>query len=291
MKKIITALLFFSLSVSSCTLFPSDKDEYKTPELFLSHIAIERMHFESSKEGYDYSTPDYDKSVYYALKNIHEYEEISTMDNPSETYFLYEEIIPATSGPNIARMTIYENGYLEIYRKESLGKGYFFYYSFDAELAFDLNRLIEEKISFAIDEEKRAKDYANAIISMDNFFIDAKKQTSVLSSCSGESYIYDFYATIDVVNLMENITYELEDDRSSFGTCFRYNSSFSSRDGFNWSYHLSRSYDKVELWYYSSDALNREYTASLIYRLDSQKGRMMYENILSIAKATNINGL
>ena len=145
-KRILPLLLIFLCSLSGCE---TDEKDYKTPELFVAQLSKWECsrHYWSSL--YDLDIDDCDGIVLEELKKINKYEETDKVDNPSDRYVIYENWVPATSGPNIARMTIYIDGYLEIYRKESLGWGHYFYYSIDESLAVYLNEYIEELVKEA----------------------------------------------------------------------------------------------------------------------------------------------
>ena len=162
--------IFSIITLTSCDLFGSDADEYKTPELFLKKISsyTEKMSYTSSKEEYSVTLKDDDKFLYDLLTQINNYEEISNIKEPSEIYVTYEDWVPAMSGPNIARMTIYENGYLEIYRKQSLGADHFFYFDIDDELAYSINRQVEERILDSITAQKEAYEEAEEFYILDN---------------------------------------------------------------------------------------------------------------------------
>lgn len=152
-KRFLFVTSILAICLSGCMFnFSTDENDYKTPELFLEQVNNLGCHANIKSTKYDYQIGDCDFSIYNELKTIKDYTKISKIDSKSETYFYYEEWIPATSGPNIARMSIYDNGYLEIYRKQSLGSHHYFYFSFDSSLADSLNRFVENKISLAIEE-------------------------------------------------------------------------------------------------------------------------------------------
>lgn len=151
-KRYLFSVLIVTFSITSC-IFKTDENDYKTPELFLEQVKNLGCNAKIRSSKYDYQIGDCDFLIYDELKTIKDYINISSINDKSDTYFYYEDWIPATSGPNIARMTVYDNGYLEIYRKESLGRGHYFYFSFDKDLATFLNRFVENQIELAISEE------------------------------------------------------------------------------------------------------------------------------------------
>ena len=283
MKKINLLIILSPLLLSSCVFFQSDEDEYKTPELFLDKMSnISTIEMKSSKEGYQEIAPDYDKSVYYALSEIKEYEEITSIHDPSDIYFTY-----GIFNQNIATLSVYENGYIEIYRKQKYSSPHSFYYSFSPYLAASLNRLVEEKIKYAIEAKNDAEIEANNYANITNFFIDAKKNDYIYSLCADTNRIYDFKAYIDIVNKMEEATYTLSEEYISAGYLIRYGSNTIE---FPWMYSLLNTYKDILLMYNYSDKVNRSYTIEIRYTIDEDMGRDIYRYVLDIARRTNLNG-
>ena len=149
---------------SGCSLFrfSDDAKEFKTPDLFFAKAEQWECgaYYASSKIGLgpDFRVYDCDHTMLAEMQRITAYQEVSKPSDMSDVYFLYENWVPATSGPNIARMTIFENGYLEIYRKQSLGKHHYFYFSIDPDLAASLNRFAETNILEVKEEESRQSE-------------------------------------------------------------------------------------------------------------------------------------
>ena len=158
--RILLFALATALMTGGCRLFKGDEDEFKTPDLFFAKAEqwlCEGAYYASSKIGLEWQDRVYDcdHTMLAEMQRITEYQEVSRPSDMSDVYFLYENWVPATSGPNIARMTIFEDGYLEIYRKQSLGKHHYFYFSIDPELAASLNRFAETNILEVKEEESR----------------------------------------------------------------------------------------------------------------------------------------
>lgn len=279
------------MGLSACTLFPTDENEYKTPELFLNKAKDWDCAASYHISEENYYVDDCNKAIYQSLTTITEYKQISKIPNRDRLFFVYENVIPATSGPNIARMTVYNNGYLEIYRKQSLGSSHYYYYSFDETLAESLYTFAKDKIYFAIAAENTAREEAEAFANIGNFFIDAKAIDKVHSIVWGEVN-YDFYAEIDIVNMMYEITYtQTIYEETFFSTKFVYGASSYYFDYFHWELELHTSFNMVKLHYFYRDVLDRKYAVNLYYSIPEDEGRALYNYVYQYGKVHNINGV
>ena len=294
MRKGIVAICAAAVIVlCGCAFFKTDEEEYKTPELFFSHFEDDPSHciFESSKKDNPYRLFDWDGQVFDELSKIKDYEPIDRIEDPSEVYLVYGYIQPATSGPNIASMKVYSNGYFEIHRKQSLGSHHYYYYSIDADLAYSLNCFVEDRIDSLLNEEEEKKAEATKRANIENFLKEAKAQSQVQSICYGER-TYDFLAKKDVVELMEGLGYSLKATNNPLSTvCLRYNGYGASALGnFPWAYELSKSYDEVRLIHCYESHVG-EGVVSLSYEVDKTKGKALYDYAYSYAKDHNLNGI
>ena len=142
----MSAILVSALLCASCTFsFKTDEGDYKTPDLFFKQAENWGCgaRYYSSKRADGDVLRDCDSTLLNEMKAIKQYQAINQIEQKSDTYFVYEYLMSATSGPNIARMTVFENGYIEIYRKQSLGSPHSFFFSVDSSLAASLNRFVE----------------------------------------------------------------------------------------------------------------------------------------------------
>lgn len=149
MKK---AYSFLSLCLSSfvltgCSLFIDDgkwKDNYGTPELFLESIS-EDDHRESIFL-YDNNSNDIQDENYQIKKMIlsfSPFEKITKKHSETDRYFTYQAYWqPATSGPNYCTMSIWDDGFIKIDHKKSLGPHGYAYFQMDADKALILNDFV-----------------------------------------------------------------------------------------------------------------------------------------------------
>ena len=136
-----------SISLSACTLFNDDKwkDEYGSPELFLSQVGLlEDSHIEKI---YKYEMDDGDIDPDYIVKDkilaSGPFTQIKKKSSSSERYFTYQAYWqPATSGPNYCNMSIWDDGLITIHHKNSLGPHSYLYFSMSEEKAVKINDLV-----------------------------------------------------------------------------------------------------------------------------------------------------
>ena len=153
MKKCYLAIPLFitTISLSGCFFRFTDngewKKEYGTPELAINTVLnddyIPRIYL-YDKEN---QTKDEEYEIANYLLECAPFEEGKKKDNPVERYFTYEVFWQAaTSGPNYCHLVIYDDGYLILNYKKSLGKLNSFYYSFNSSKALELVDLVFTKI-------------------------------------------------------------------------------------------------------------------------------------------------
>lgn len=147
MKKTISLLtLSFSLlTLTGCFLFTDDgswKEEYGSPELFLQNVSEEHREsiFKYASEG---EMQDTDFQVKKAILASSPFKSVKKKEPVAERYFTYQAYwIPATSGPNYCQMSIWDDGFIRIDHKSSLGPHGYAYFQMDADKAVLLNDLV-----------------------------------------------------------------------------------------------------------------------------------------------------
>lgn len=136
MKKVMffIPLLITSIGLTGCSLFNDDswKKEYGTPELFLENIKEGLLYLYDNQN----QTTDTDDEIKTTLSLSGPYEETKTKKPTSEKYFTYQAYWqPATSGPNYCNMSVWDDGFIKIHHKNSLGPHQYTYFTMDAEKA------------------------------------------------------------------------------------------------------------------------------------------------------------
>ena len=147
MKRKLLAIPFIALSLTltACPFSLSENDEWKKslgkPELLLEN---------SKNESYVYlyedqhQYKDTNNIIREAIKEAAPFEEINSRSVPDDVrFFTYEASwIPATSGPNYEHLSIWQNGFVRIDHKKSLGSHKYLYFSIDEEKATTLVELV-----------------------------------------------------------------------------------------------------------------------------------------------------
>lgn len=140
----LLSLLPMTFMLSSCIFFRDDgswEKEFGTPELLLENAypkARVYLNGEDSKAG-AVSFLDEDKAINQAIKDSGPFAAVTERQPGSCRYFTYEaNWVPATSGPNYERLSIWEDGFVRIHHKTSLGPHVYRYFTMDEAKALAL---------------------------------------------------------------------------------------------------------------------------------------------------------
>ena len=134
-----------SISLTACTFSFGDNGEWKktygTPELLLENAKDEAYIYLYDNEG---QTKDTGNVIREAIKEAAPFESSSSKSKPKDIrYFTYEASwIPATSGPNYEHLSIWENGFVRIDHKTSLGPHKYLYFTMDEAKAASLVNMV-----------------------------------------------------------------------------------------------------------------------------------------------------
>ena len=285
-NKLKAFVIVIPLIIPSCTFFKTDEEEYKTPELFCFKAEGYEYSYDyySSRDGSDYELDDYDGTVLEELKKIKDYQSVSRKEDKTENYIVYQNIIPAMSGPNIARMSIYDDGYLEIYRKQSLGNHHYFAYTIDIDLAKFIIQYVEDKIDFAKTAEEEAYEKANQYAYIENFLIDSKKETAITNSAVRTGYGFTHFQDKTTINLIEKYQYELvEEETFNYeDTYFKYDVLPDVNNPERWTFELDKKFGSIYLTYEYKDAANRDGFIKRKYSMNKNDASSLYEEILEL---------
>ena len=138
-KIVYIPFICLSLCLTACPFRFDDGDEWKerygTPELLLENAKDEScvyLYEDEKQQGIDY-----ENIVREAIKDAAPFEESDNHSVPENVrYFTYEASwIPATTGPNYEHLSIWENGFVRIEHKSSLGPYEHLYFSVSEEKA------------------------------------------------------------------------------------------------------------------------------------------------------------
>ena len=144
-KFLFIPLTLFSLSLTACPFRLNDggkwKERFGTPELLLENATDEAYIYLNDDSAF---VVDKDNVVKEAMKKAAPFENNDSHSLPKDTrYFTYQaEWVPATTGPNYEYLSIWENGFVRIDHKSSLGPHEYLYFSISEEKAFSLVELV-----------------------------------------------------------------------------------------------------------------------------------------------------
>lgn len=138
-------LIGLSLFLTACPFSFSDNGEWKktygTPELMLENARDENCVY-----LYDDQDLFIDEGniIREAIKDVAPFSKNNSHSIPKDVrYFTYEaDWIPATTGPNYEHLSIWENGFVRIDHKPSLGSHKYLYFSINEEKAAPLVDLV-----------------------------------------------------------------------------------------------------------------------------------------------------
>lgn len=289
-KHIIAAPLFFvALSLSSCSFF-NNKDwveKYGTPELFLDCVVIEnssiRMYNEEIGEDYDY-----EYEVKDALLNAGPFEKTSKKRKVSEKYFTYYHLIsPANSGPNYCQMSIYDDGYIKIDHKSSLGSHQYAYLTMDAQKASEIVDFTFSKIEnnrrIRSNDEQVAKEKATI-----EAFIQTMRSKSSSTRCQystkkNETFVDSyFYDDGNLLSLIENVQYTPITDVNCDYDALVYNDD-GLRTGLE--YRLDSKGIQASVEYRYINSLNEHRAVETFYSLNYASGFAILEEAKALAES------
>ena len=153
MRKCFLLLPLVATSLSGCIFSDDDswKKEYGTPELFFRRILEDNYQpriylYENTDQ-----TIDETRAIATFLSNAGPFEETTKKADTVERYFTYEAYWQAaTSGPNYCNMSLWDDGYLVINHKRSLGRLQSVYFSMDVKKA-------SQAVTFAFTKVEQSK--------------------------------------------------------------------------------------------------------------------------------------
>ena len=136
------SLISLTFCLTACPFRFSDggawKNRFGTPELLLENASDECYFYLYEDESQYFK--DYENKLRESIKDAAPFESSDNHSVPNDIrYFTFQASwVPATSGPNIDRLSIWENGFVRIHHKSSLGPHAYEYFSIDEAKALEL---------------------------------------------------------------------------------------------------------------------------------------------------------
>ena len=267
-----------SICLTGCFNSNDTLEKYKTPELFLSH-SIEPDNYITIYSSKDSSkkTLDYNLDIKNAILDAGPFTNTSSFKPNTDRYFTYDILRSlSTAGPNECKMRIYDDGYISIYAKDALANASYSYYTMDNEKAYSLNDFVEEKILDAENAKKEAEEQAKVEGTIDNFFIEMEKRSSItIMYWPGDTFFSDdYHDNGELLAVLKQAAYTPCERLDIGSRVLSYNDQRHDYgdDYLTWRYELSKDNTKVELTYEYKDRNNQSYVYYFYYTIEESQG-------------------
>ena len=274
------------LSITCCDFNDTEwLKEYGTPELFLSHVEGD-YHNETLLLGEESNCADYNYEIRDALKEAGPFEARNNKDEGTGRCFTYRAYWqPATTGPNYCLMDVWDNGYLRITHKRSIGFKQYAYFSMSEEKATAINTLVREKIERNNQIAEEAYQQALEDGKIENFITEMEKKSSIpvmyYEQKNNTYQIYNYKDNGELFDLFKNATFTPSDANFSGGRQLVFNDD----DNDNWSFIISTGGVPYTDYVYA-DSLGRKEVVRITYSLPEEEQNAILAKALQLAKAS-----
>ena len=275
-----------ALSMTGCIFDDNEwRKEYGTPELFLSQV-VGDYHSETLLLGEESYGEDNNYEIRDALIEAGPYEARNNKDEGTGRCFTYQAYWqPATTGPNYCLMDVWDNGYLRITHKRSIGFKQYVYFTMDETKATSINTLVREKIEREkqIAEEARAQALIDGAI--DNFIAEMEKKTEIgcVVTDKDDDFIYSYFFkdTGDILDLIKTATFSPSETEATY---FGYEK-LTYNYGEDWLFIIG-SHNVPYIEYKYTDSVGRKEMICIPYSIPEAELNAMLARALEIGKAT-----
>ncbi len=290
-KRFLLASLVFvlPLALTGCDWFADKewKEKFGTPELFLEKVDVQKSNIRMYNDSNDY---DYGDEVKTALLEAAPFEKTTKKKKTAQKYFTYYHLIaPANSGPNYCKMSVYDDGYISIDYKRSLGPHQYAYFTMDETKASEIVDFtfakIENNQKIREEDAEAAQEHAK----IENF-IETMKEKSSITQCQYtelKKYTFEdtkFYDNGDLLLLMEDVEYIKTSDFTVSYPALTYNCRDKAEAQDYWEYELDSKCNLVSVYYTYRNSLDESSGLSIQYSIDVNKGTAI------LAKAKELAG-
>ena len=277
-----------ALSMTGCIFDDNEwRKEYGTPELFLNSVTEERRS-ESLIVGIENIGPDYDFEIKNALLESGPFEARNNKDDGTGRSFTYRAYWkPATTGPNYCHMDIWDNGYITITHKRSIGSRQYAYFSMSEEKAAYINDLVLEKDARQKQIAEQAYQQALEDGKIENFITEMEKKSSYPVSYLDENnkngyQVYEFVDTGELFDLIKNATFTPTDVNFVGERILVFNDDYDE----NWSFVIN-GFGVPYVNYVYTDSLGRTDVVRITYSLPEEQQNAILAKALQLAKAAS----
>lgn len=302
-KKLLFIPLFaIAFSLTAC-LPNNDAKQYATPELFFNKANnAGKWRCEYSVTGADYGrvNVDYDYTIKDAFLNVADkFEQTSKFKPTGEKQLTYSLFwTPSNAGPNYATATLYQSGGLIIEHKHALTVKATFYHKTDENTAKTLLDLAQSKIEDNANKREHSKEEAKQKATIYRF-IGEIEEGAKLSGQIFDDQFSNGYAAFkdnknDLLPILDSIEYlDGNDANFDYDRCLELaiGKNIETERGtykeYAWRVLLLENFDRVvvqyEFWMFDGDYE----TVELLYIINSEDGRALFNTALTIARIQN----
>ena len=258
--------------------------DYGTPELFLSQIKGD-YHLEELLLGEEQCGADYDYEIRDALLESGPFVERDNKDEGIGRCFTYRAYWQAaTTGPNYCLMDVWDNGYLRITHKRSIGYEQHAYFSMSEEKATSVNNLVREKIERNKQIAEEAYQQALADCTIENFITEMEKKSSYpvlyYERLNNTYRIYEYTDTGELFGLIKQATFTPSDANFAGERQLVFNNFYDE----DWSFIIS-SQGVPYVSYVYADSLGRTNVVRATYSLPEEEQNAILAKALQLGKA------
>lgn len=274
-----------TLSIVSCSFDDTEwRKTYGTPELFLSSV---------SEEGYNESLvindeeiiPDYGFEIKSAILASGPFESRNNEGSGAGRSFTYRAYYQTDStGACYCVMDIWDNGYLKITHKNSVGPKQYAYFSISEEKGTYLNDLVIEKNAL---QKQIAEDaYQQALVdgAINNFITEMEKKASYpvtyLEFVNNSYTVYEYYDEGELFDLIKQATFTPSEDNFAGERQLVFNNDNNDK----WLFVIN-SLGVPYVSYVYTDSLDRTEVVRITYSLPDAERDAILAKALQLGKA------
>ena len=285
-KLLFIPIAAIALSMTGCIFDDEEsRKEYGTPELFLNSVTEENRS-ESLIVDIENIGLDYDFEIKNALLESAPFETRNNKDEGTGRSFTYRAYwIPAMTGPNYCHMEIWDNGYIRITHKRSIGPKQYAYYSMSEENATYINDLVREKD--ARQKQIAEEAYQQALVdgAIENFITEMEKKSSYpvryLEEKNRLGYqVYEFIDRGELFGLIKQATFTPTDDNFVGESILVFNDGYDE----TWQFIINN-FGIPYVNYVYTDSLERTDVVRITYSIPEEQQTAILTKAAQLAKA------
>ena len=285
-KLLFIPIAAIALSMTGCIFDDEEwRKEYGTPELFLNSVTEENRS-ESLIVDIENIGLDYDFEIKNALLESAPFETRNNKDEGTGRSFTYRAYwIPAMTGPNYCHMEIWDNGYIRITHKRSIGPKQYAYYSMSEENATYINDLVREKD--ARQKQIAEEAYQKALVdgTIENFITEMEKKSSYpvryLEEKNRLGYqVYEFIDRGELFGLIKQATFTPTDDNFVGESILVFNDGYDE----TWQFIINN-FGIPYVNYVYTDSLERTDVVRITYSIPEEQQTAILTKAAQLAKA------